>query len=173
MDNKIETSNTDDQQSVQPTNTSNEPTTTTETNITTTTNAKSTNDNEEESESTFSAISEEIPNAEPIEEYYQTPKSIGVGNKSSRSISPKEMPTKTTTEKPTSKHKSPKKPQKYRHPVMQQSRVLSKEEKAQGKYIMTETLVQLGVDTLFGITGGAIIPFYDALFDYLSKNIKI
>jgi len=55
------------------------------------------------------------------------------------------------------------------YPIKQQSRRISAEEKKIGKYIMTETLVKLGVDTVFGITGGAIIPFYDAIFDYRGK----
>ena len=35
-----------------------------------------------------------------------------------------------------------------------------------GAEIMCETLLQLGVDTIFGHPGGAILPFYDALWAY-------
>ena len=35
-----------------------------------------------------------------------------------------------------------------------------------GAEIMCETLIQLGVDVLFGHPGGAILPFYDALWAY-------
>ena len=66
--------------------------------------------------------------------------------------------------KPSSTHKTP-----IKHPITQQSRKISEKEKTIGKYIMTETLLKMGVDTIFGITGGAIIPFYDALFDYKGK----
>ncbi|MBI4439801.1 biosynthetic-type acetolactate synthase large subunit [Candidatus Woesearchaeota archaeon] len=52
---------------------------------------------------------------------------------------------------------------------MQQSRKITSKDRAIGKYVMTETLVKLGVNTLFGITGGAIIPFYDAVFDYKGR----
>ena len=38
-----------------------------------------------------------------------------------------------------------------------------------GNKLMVETLLKEKVDTLFGITGGAIIPFYDALYDYKDK----
>mgnify|MGYP001560041204 FL=1 len=34
---------------------------------------------------------------------------------------------------------------------------------------MVETLLKEKVDVLFGINGGAIIPFYDALYDYKDK----
>ncbi|MFC1769230.1 biosynthetic-type acetolactate synthase large subunit [Nanoarchaeota archaeon] len=54
-------------------------------------------------------------------------------------------------------------------PIRQISRKLTAKDKQKGQYIMTETLVKLGVDTLFGITGGAIIPFYDAVYDYKGK----
>ncbi len=35
-----------------------------------------------------------------------------------------------------------------------------------GNKLMVETLLKEKVDVMFGITGGAIIPFYDALYDY-------
>lgn len=35
-----------------------------------------------------------------------------------------------------------------------------------GSKLMVETLLKEKVDTFFGITGGVIIPFYDALYDY-------
>ena len=38
--------------------------------------------------------------------------------------------------------------------------------KLKGAEIMCETLLQLGVDVLFGHPGGAILPFYDALWGY-------
>lgn len=40
-----------------------------------------------------------------------------------------------------------------------------------GSYIAVESLLKQGVDTIFGINGGAIIPFYDALYDY-KKEIR-
>src|SRR3989338_7512951 len=72
----------------------------------------------------------------------------------------------------TSKHKFVKKiteEPSSNAPIMQQYRELSDKDKTEGKYIMTETLIKLGVDIVFGITGGAIIPFYDALYDYKGK----
>jgi acetolactate synthase-1/2/3 large subunit len=41
--------------------------------------------------------------------------------------------------------------------------------KMKGSKLMVETLLKEKVDTMFGITGGAIIPFYDSLYDYQSK----
>ena len=38
--------------------------------------------------------------------------------------------------------------------------------KLKGSEIMCETLLRLGVDILFGHPGGAILPFYDALWSY-------
>ena len=38
--------------------------------------------------------------------------------------------------------------------------------KLKGSEIMCETLLRLGVDVLFGHPGGAILPFYDALWGY-------
>ena len=38
--------------------------------------------------------------------------------------------------------------------------------KLKGSEIMCEALLKLGVDTLFGHPGGAILPFYDALWAY-------
>ena len=44
-----------------------------------------------------------------------------------------------------------------------------------GNKLMVETLLKEKVDVLFGITGGAIIPFYDALYDYKDqiRNILV
>lgn len=38
-----------------------------------------------------------------------------------------------------------------------------------GSQILMECLVELGVDTIFGYPGGAIMPVYDALYDYREK----
>jgi acetolactate synthase-1/2/3 large subunit len=40
-----------------------------------------------------------------------------------------------------------------------------------GSKLMVETLLKEKVDTMFGITGGAVIPFYDSLYDY-QKQIR-
>src|SRR3989344_6798896 len=44
-----------------------------------------------------------------------------------------------------------------------------------GNKLMVETLLKEKVDVLFGINGGAIIPFYDALYDYKDslRNILV
>ena len=44
-----------------------------------------------------------------------------------------------------------------------------------GNKLMVETLLKEKVDVLFGITGGAIIPFYDVLYDYKDqiRNILV
>src|SRR3989338_5054863 len=44
-----------------------------------------------------------------------------------------------------------------------------------GSKLMVETLLKEKVDTLFGITGGGIIPFYDSLYDYKDqiRNILV
>ncbi len=44
-----------------------------------------------------------------------------------------------------------------------------------GNELMVKTLLKEKVDVLFGITGGAIIPFYDALYDYKDqiRNILV
>ena len=44
-----------------------------------------------------------------------------------------------------------------------------------GSKLMVETLLKEKVDTLFGITGGVIIPFYDSLYDYKDqiRNILV
>ncbi|MEK6949010.1 MAG: biosynthetic-type acetolactate synthase large subunit [Nanoarchaeota archaeon] len=44
-----------------------------------------------------------------------------------------------------------------------------------GNKLMVETLLKEKVDVLFGINGGAIIPFYDALYDYKGqiRNILV
>ena len=40
--------------------------------------------------------------------------------------------------------------------------------------VICETMHKQGVEIVFGITGGAIMPLYDQLFDYKDKirNIK-
>ena len=35
-----------------------------------------------------------------------------------------------------------------------------------GADILIETLLDLGVDTVFGYPGGAVLPIYDALFEH-------
>ncbi len=42
-----------------------------------------------------------------------------------------------------------------------------------GSYLAVESLLKQDVDTIFGITGGAIIPFYDALYDYKDRIREI
>ena len=34
-----------------------------------------------------------------------------------------------------------------------------------GAKILVDTLIEIGVDTLFGYPGGAVLPLYDALFE--------
>ena len=36
---------------------------------------------------------------------------------------------------------------------------------ANGAQVLIDTLISLGVDTVFGYPGGAVLPLYDALFD--------
>jgi acetolactate synthase-1/2/3 large subunit len=36
---------------------------------------------------------------------------------------------------------------------------------ANGAQVLIDTLIALGVDTVFGYPGGAVLPIYDALFD--------
>ncbi|MFR9649927.1 MAG: biosynthetic-type acetolactate synthase large subunit [Rikenellaceae bacterium] len=43
------------------------------------------------------------------------------------------------------------------------------ENKLSGARVLLESLVASGVDTVFGYPGGAIMPLYDALYDYKSK----
>ena len=38
-----------------------------------------------------------------------------------------------------------------------------------GAVAVLEVLIAEGVDTIFGYPGGAIIPIYDALYDYHTK----
>lgn len=38
-----------------------------------------------------------------------------------------------------------------------------------GSQAVLEALIQEGVDTIFGYPGGAIMPIYDALYDYNDK----
>ena len=38
-----------------------------------------------------------------------------------------------------------------------------------GSYILMESLLREGVDTIFGYPGGSIIPVFDALYDYMDK----
>ncbi|MFM2309649.1 MAG: hypothetical protein RLY87_1771 [Chloroflexota bacterium] len=42
-------------------------------------------------------------------------------------------------------------------------------EKRTGAQILCEALIQNGVDTMFGIPGGAIMPFYHAMWEYRSE----
>ena len=35
-----------------------------------------------------------------------------------------------------------------------------------GSQLVLDTLKSLGVDTIFGYPGGAVLPLYDALYDY-------
>ena len=38
-----------------------------------------------------------------------------------------------------------------------------------GSRVILECLIKEGVDTVFGYPGGAVIPLYDALYDYMDK----
>ena len=38
-----------------------------------------------------------------------------------------------------------------------------------GSVALLEGLIAEGVDTIFGYPGGAIMPIYDALYDYMDK----
>ena len=38
-----------------------------------------------------------------------------------------------------------------------------------GSYALIESLLNEGVDTIFGYPGGAIIPVFDALYDYYER----
>ena len=38
-----------------------------------------------------------------------------------------------------------------------------------GAVALMETLLQVGVETIFGYPGGAIMPVYDALYDYRDR----
>ena len=40
-----------------------------------------------------------------------------------------------------------------------------------GAQILCESLIKEGVDTIFGMPGGAIIPLYDTLFQYPFRHI--
>ena len=46
---------------------------------------------------------------------------------------------------------------------------LSTEKELSGSRIILEAFLQEGVKTIFGYPGGAIIPIYDALYDYKDK----
>ncbi|MFZ2542596.1 MAG: thiamine pyrophosphate-binding protein, partial [Lactococcus raffinolactis] len=35
-----------------------------------------------------------------------------------------------------------------------------------GSQLVLDTLKDLGVDTIFGYPGGAVLPLYDAIYDY-------
>lgn len=39
----------------------------------------------------------------------------------------------------------------------------------QGSYALLESLLNEGVDTIFGYPGGAIIPVFDAMYDYYDR----
>lgn len=41
--------------------------------------------------------------------------------------------------------------------------------KISGAQILIESMIREGVDTIFGYPGGAIMPAFDALFDYRDK----
>ena len=38
-----------------------------------------------------------------------------------------------------------------------------------GSQILLESLINQGVDTIFGYPGGSIMPVYDALYDYTDR----
>ena len=38
-----------------------------------------------------------------------------------------------------------------------------------GSQILIESMIKEGIDTIFGYPGGAIMPAFDALFDYRDK----
>lgn len=40
-----------------------------------------------------------------------------------------------------------------------------------GSELLLDTLTELGVDTIFGYPGGAVLPFYDAIYDHEMKHI--
>ena len=40
-----------------------------------------------------------------------------------------------------------------------------------GAKILIDTLVELGVDTLFGYPGGAVLPVYDALYAWPKEQV--
>ncbi|MFW6457198.1 MAG: thiamine pyrophosphate-binding protein, partial [Planctomycetota bacterium] len=42
-----------------------------------------------------------------------------------------------------------------------------------GAQILIDALEEEGVDTIFGLPGGAVIPLYDALYDATLKNILV
>ncbi|MGB9809352.1 MAG: thiamine pyrophosphate-binding protein, partial [Caldanaerobacter sp.] len=43
--------------------------------------------------------------------------------------------------------------------------------KLKGSQVVIEVLKEMGVDTVFGIPGGAVIPIYDALYDSDIRHI--
>src|SRR5713226_3932202 len=45
--------------------------------------------------------------------------------------------------------------------------------KRTGAQIVWECLVQLGVETVFGYPGGAILPTYDAMLDYPIHHVLV
>src|SRR3989338_858214 len=42
-----------------------------------------------------------------------------------------------------------------------------------GSEVMVQALLKNGVKSIFGINGGAIIPFYDTLYDYSDKILNV
>ncbi|TVX28098.1 hypothetical protein AZJ50_00345, partial [Streptococcus pneumoniae] len=47
---------------------------------------------------------------------------------------------------------------------------ISLESPKTGSDLVLETLRDLGVDTIFGYPGGAVLPFYDAIYNF--KGIR-
>lgn len=45
-------------------------------------------------------------------------------------------------------------------------------ESKNGSELVLETLIELGVDTIFGYPGGAVLPLYDAIYNYKDKGIR-
>src|SRR5919107_16079 len=51
----------------------------------------------------------------------------------------------------------------------QKDALLTKTEKISGSEVVLKAFIAEGVDTIFGYPGGAIMPIYDALYDYRDK----
>src|SRR5919107_1877564 len=51
----------------------------------------------------------------------------------------------------------------------QKDALLTKTEKISGSEVVLKAFIAEGVDTIFGYPGGAIMPIYDALYDYYDK----
>ena len=49
---------------------------------------------------------------------------------------------------------------------------ISLESPKTGSDLVLETLRDLGIDTIFGYPGGAVLPFYDAIYNFvMSKEV--